>query len=52
MKYVLTTFTALSLGSLSFRVSQMFNWNLWVERAFVLIAALIVAALVCAPLWG
>jgi hypothetical protein len=52
MKYILTTFAALSLGSASFSISQFLNWNQWVERAVALLVALFLAALLCAPLWG
>jgi len=52
MKYLVTTFTALSLGSVSFRVAQSMNWHRWSERAGAWLVALILAALLCAPLWG
>ena len=32
MKYLVTTFTALSLGSISFRVTQSMHWHKWQER--------------------
>jgi len=54
MKYLVTTFTALSLGSISFRVAQWMNWYGWAERAGAWLAALILAALLCllcSPLW-
>jgi hypothetical protein len=52
MKYLLTTFAALSLGSMSFRLAQSMKWYGWGERAGVWLAALILAALLCAPLWS
>jgi hypothetical protein len=52
MKYFLTTFTALSLGSLSFRVAHLMDWREWPQRAAAWLGALVLAALVCAPFWG
>jgi hypothetical protein len=51
MKYALTTITALSFGSLSFRVSYMLGWNQLGERLFVFVGGLVAAAFICAPLW-
>ena len=52
MKYLLTTLTALSLGSISFRVTLLMNWHGRGERAIAWLGALILAALLCAPLWN
>jgi len=52
MKYLLTIFMALSLGALSFRMAQFMNWHRWGERVGAWLAALVLAALLCAPLWG
>jgi hypothetical protein len=52
MKYFLTTFTALSLGSLSFRVAHLMDWREWPQRVGAWLGALVLAALVCAPFWG
>lgn len=52
MKYWVTTFTALSLGSISFSVAQWMKWHGWGERVGTWLAALILAALLCAPMWG
>jgi len=52
VKYALTTLAALSLGSLSFRISHLLGWNEFWERLFVFAGGLIAAAFICAPLWG
>jgi hypothetical protein len=52
MKYVLTTFTALSFGSIGFRIAHFLGWSQFQERLFILAAALLAAAFVCAPLWA
>jgi hypothetical protein len=52
VKYALTTFAALSFGSVSFRISQLLGWNHLGERLLVLAGALLAAAFLCAPLWS
>ena len=52
MKYWVTTFAALSLGSISFNVAQWMKWHGWGERVGTWLAALILAALLCAPMWA
>jgi hypothetical protein len=52
VKYALTTFAALSFGSLSFRISDLLGWNQLGERLLVLAGALFAAAFLCAPLWA
>jgi len=51
MKYALTTLTALSFGSASYRLAHFFGWHQWQERLFTLLTAVFAAALVCAHLW-
>ena len=51
MKYFLTTFTALTLGSLSSRVAHSMNWREWPQYVGAWLGALVLSALVCAPFW-
>lgn len=51
MKYLLTALTALSFGCVSFGVAQWMSWTQWQARTVVWVGALILAALLCAPLW-
>jgi hypothetical protein len=52
MKFLLTSFTALSFGSISFQLAQRWQPNQWQARAVVWLGALILAAFLCAPLWS
>jgi hypothetical protein len=52
MKYLLTLSAALTLGSASFQLTEILSWNAWAQRILTLLGTLLLAGLLCAPLWG